>query len=45
MEIESQFRQILTPDQFYIYRELILVRENVLPGRRNPAARRQQRRN
>jgi Spy/CpxP family protein refolding chaperone len=45
MEIESQFRQILTPDQFYVYRELILVRENVLPGRRNPAARRQQRRN
>lgn len=44
-DIESQFRQILTPDQFYVYRELILVREMVLPGRRNPAARRQQRRN
>ena len=45
IDIESQFRQILTPDQFYVYRELILVREMVLPGRRNPAARRQQRRN
>jgi Spy/CpxP family protein refolding chaperone len=44
-DIESQFRQILTPDQFYVYRELILVREMALPGRRNPAARRQQRRN
>jgi len=43
-DIESQFRQILTPDQFYVYRELILVRENVLPGRRNPAARRRQQR-
>ncbi|HEV2663618.1 MAG TPA: Spy/CpxP family protein refolding chaperone, partial [Blastocatellia bacterium] len=44
MDIESQFRQILTPDQFYVYRELILERENVLPGRRNPAARRRQQR-
>ncbi len=44
IDIESQFRQILTPDQFYVYRELILVREMALPGRRNPAARRQQRR-
>jgi Spy/CpxP family protein refolding chaperone len=42
-EVESQFRQILTPDQFYVFREL--VREMVLPGRRplvNPAARQQQ---
>jgi Spy/CpxP family protein refolding chaperone len=46
-DIESQFRQILTPDQFYVFREL--VHDMVLPGRRplvNPAARqqRQQRR-
>jgi Spy/CpxP family protein refolding chaperone len=42
-EVESQFRQILTPDQFFVFREL--VREMVLPGRRplvNPAARQQQ---
>lgn len=41
-DIESQFRQILTPDQFYVYREL--AREMALPGRRNPAARQQQQR-
>ncbi|HZF38230.1 MAG TPA: Spy/CpxP family protein refolding chaperone [Blastocatellia bacterium] len=41
-DIESQFRQILTPDQFYVFRELVL--DMVLPGRRNPAARRQQQR-
>jgi Spy/CpxP family protein refolding chaperone len=42
-DVESQFRQILTPDQFFVFREL--VREMVLPGRRplvNPAARQQQ---
>jgi Spy/CpxP family protein refolding chaperone len=42
-DIESQFRQILTPDQFYIFREL--AREMVRPGSRpliNPAARQQQ---
>jgi Spy/CpxP family protein refolding chaperone len=38
-DIESQFRQILTPDQFFVYRELVI--EMALPGRRNPAARRQ----
>jgi Spy/CpxP family protein refolding chaperone len=41
-EIESQFRQILTPDQFYVFREL--AHDMVLPGRRplvNPAARQQ----
>lgn len=44
-EIESQFRQILTPDQFFVFREL--VREMVRPGARpliNPAARQQQQR-
>lgn len=44
-EIESQFRQILTPDQFYVYRELAL--QMTPPGNRplaNPAIRRQQRR-
>lgn len=44
-EIESQLRQILTPDQFYVFREL--VREMVLPGRRpinNPALRQQMQR-
>jgi Spy/CpxP family protein refolding chaperone len=42
-DVESQFRQILTPDQFFVFSEL--VREMVLPGRRpqvNPAARQQQ---
>ncbi|HKQ72293.1 MAG TPA: Spy/CpxP family protein refolding chaperone [Blastocatellia bacterium] len=42
-DIESQFRQILTPDQFYVFREL--AREMVRPGARplvNPAARQQQ---
>jgi len=41
-DIESQFRQILTPDQFFVYREL--ARELVRPGSRpliNPAARQQ----
>jgi Spy/CpxP family protein refolding chaperone len=41
-DIESQFRQILTPDQFYVFREL--VHDMVLPGRRplvNPAVRQQ----
>jgi Spy/CpxP family protein refolding chaperone len=41
-EIESQFRQILSPDQFYVFREL--AHDMVLPGRRplvNPAARQQ----
>jgi len=41
-DVESQFRQILTPDQFYVFREL--VRE-MAPGRRplvNPAVRQQQ---
>ncbi|HEU0178117.1 MAG TPA: Spy/CpxP family protein refolding chaperone [Blastocatellia bacterium] len=44
-DIESQFRQILTPDQFYVFRELVL--DMVLPGRRNPGRqqRQQQRRN
>jgi Spy/CpxP family protein refolding chaperone len=37
IDIESQLRQILTPDQAYVFRELAL--EMVLPGRRNPAAR------
>ncbi|MBO0860271.1 MAG: Spy/CpxP family protein refolding chaperone [Chloracidobacterium sp.] len=42
-DIESQFRQILTPDQFYIYRELALqmMRPGSLPLI-NPAIRRQQ---
>jgi Spy/CpxP family protein refolding chaperone len=44
-DIESRFRQILTPDQFFVYRELAL--QMVRPGSRpliylNPAARRQQ---
>ncbi|MGH9754054.1 MAG: Spy/CpxP family protein refolding chaperone, partial [Blastocatellia bacterium] len=43
IDIESQFRRILTPDQFYVYRELILAREMILPGRRNPATRQQRR--
>lgn len=34
--IESQFRQILTPDQFYVFRELL--REMLLPGMRRPLA-------
>ncbi len=39
--IESQFRQILTPDQFYVFR--LLVGELVLPQRRvNPQQLRQQ---
>lgn len=39
--IESQFRQILTPDQFYVFR--FLVGEMVLPQRRlNPQQLRQQ---
>jgi len=41
-EIESQFRQILTPDQFFVFRELL--RELLRPGARplvNPAARQQ----
>jgi len=41
--VESQFREILTPDQFYVFREL--VREMVRPGSRpliNPALRQQQ---
>jgi Spy/CpxP family protein refolding chaperone len=45
MDIESQFRQILTPDQFYVYRELAL--QMVRPGNRplgNPGGRRQQQR-
>jgi Spy/CpxP family protein refolding chaperone len=40
-DIESQFRQILTPDQFYVYRELAL--QMAPPGNRplaNPAIRR-----
>jgi Spy/CpxP family protein refolding chaperone len=46
-DVESQFRQILTPDQFYVYRELVL--QMIRPAARplvNPAARqlRQQRR-
>jgi Spy/CpxP family protein refolding chaperone len=46
-EVESQFRQILTPDQFFVYRELAL--QMMRPAARplvNPAARqlRQQRR-
>ncbi len=43
-EIESQFRQILTPDQFYVYRQLMI--DVVRPGNRplvNPGARQQQR--
>ena len=43
-DIESQFRQILTPDQFYVYRELMI--DVVRPGNRplvNPGARQQQR--
>src|SRR5215510_4485320 len=43
-EVESQFRQILTPDQFYVYRELMI--DAVRPGNRqlvNPGARQQQR--
>jgi Spy/CpxP family protein refolding chaperone len=42
--IESQFRQILTPDQFYVYRELMI--DVVRPRNRplvNPAVRQQQR--
>ena len=42
-DIESQFRQILTPDQFYVYRELVL--QIIQPAGRpliNPAVRRQQ---
>jgi Spy/CpxP family protein refolding chaperone len=42
-EIESQFRQILTPDQFYVYRQLMI---DVRPGNRplvSPGARQQQR--
>jgi Spy/CpxP family protein refolding chaperone len=41
-DIESQFRQILTPDQFFVFREL--ARELVRPGSRplvNPALRQQ----
>jgi Spy/CpxP family protein refolding chaperone len=44
-DIESQFRQILTPDQFYVYRELALQMAPL--GNRplaNPTIRRQQRR-
>ncbi|HEU0185032.1 MAG TPA: hypothetical protein VFS27_06930, partial [Blastocatellia bacterium] len=44
-DVESQFRQILTPDQFYVYRELVL--QIVRPAGRpliNPAVRRQQQR-
>ncbi|HEY8462193.1 MAG TPA: Spy/CpxP family protein refolding chaperone [Blastocatellia bacterium] len=40
IDIESQFRQILTPDQFYVYRELVL--QMIRPAGRpliNPAAR------
>jgi Spy/CpxP family protein refolding chaperone len=43
-DIESQFRQILTPDQFYVYRQLMV--DVVRPGNRplvNPGARQQQR--
>src|SRR5215510_7239057 len=43
-DIESQFQQILTPDQFYIYHELMI--DAVRPGNRplvNPGARQQQR--
>jgi Spy/CpxP family protein refolding chaperone len=43
-DIESQFRQILTPDQFYVYRQLMI--DVVRPGNRplvNPGARQQQR--
>src|SRR5262252_5582987 len=43
-DIESQFRQILTPDQFYVYRELMI--DAVRPGNRplvNPGVRQQQR--
>jgi Spy/CpxP family protein refolding chaperone len=43
-DIESQIRQILTPDQFYVYRQLMI--DVVRPGNRplvNPGARQQQR--
>jgi len=43
-EIQSQFRQIFTPDQFYVYRELMI--DVVRPGNRplvNPGGRQQQR--
>jgi Spy/CpxP family protein refolding chaperone len=43
-DIESQFRQIFTPDQFYVYRQLMI--DVVRPGNRplvNPGARQQQR--
>jgi Spy/CpxP family protein refolding chaperone len=43
-DVESQFRQILTPDQFYVYRELMI--DAVRPANRpqvNPGARQQQR--
>src|SRR5215813_4074956 len=43
-DVESQFRQILTPDQFYVYRELMI--DATRPGNRplvNPGARQQQR--
>jgi Spy/CpxP family protein refolding chaperone len=43
-DIESQFRQILTPDQFYVYRELII--DAVRPANRplvTPGPRQQQR--
>jgi Spy/CpxP family protein refolding chaperone len=43
-DIESHFRQILTPDQFYVYRQLMI--DVVRPGNRplvNPGARQQQR--
>jgi len=43
-DIESQFRQILTPDQFYVYRQLMI--DVVRPGNRplvNPGGRQQQR--
>jgi Spy/CpxP family protein refolding chaperone len=43
-DIESHFRQILTPDQFYVYRQLMI--DVVRPGNRplvSPGARQQQR--
>src|SRR5262247_2775829 len=43
-DIESHFRQILTPDQFYVYRQLMI--DVVRPGNRplvNPGGRQQQR--
>jgi Spy/CpxP family protein refolding chaperone len=43
-DIQSQFRQIFTPDQFYVYRQLMI--DVVRPGNRplvNPGARQQQR--